>query len=96
VRSKIREDLPEEIEIDGVTVTSEWDEADLSSDDPEVGRAVHTVPSTELDDGTAGGPSDGHKETINGNVYEWGVHDTETDDGQVTCTALLTLIRSNP
>lgn len=77
-----------EIKVNGVEVTINWE--DRSGGRPgqrSVGLAVHTVSETDLDEGSAGGPCDGYTFTLAGKNYEFGQHDYETNDGQVTCSA---------
>jgi hypothetical protein len=83
-----RLNLPESIEIKGAEVTLEWDKtADIRQDDDAIGTAIHTVDETELDEGTANGPSDGEIIEIEGVTFKLGSHDYETEDGQTTCSA---------
>lgn len=85
-----RLNLPDEIEIAGATVTLEWDESgDITDDDSVLGQAIHTVPSADLDEGTADGPSDGETFFIGGVEFRLGSHDYETNDDQTTCTAAI-------
>ena len=80
--------LPDEIEIDGVTVTLEWDETgDITDDDSVLGTATHTVP--DLDEGESDGPCDGETFTIGGVEFRLGVHDYETNDDETTWTAAI-------
>ena len=80
--------LPDEIEIDGVTVTLEWDETgDITDDDSVLGTATHTVP--DLDEGESDGPCDGETFTIGGVEFRLGVHDYETNGDETTWTAAI-------
>jgi hypothetical protein len=74
--------------VNDVDVTITWE--DRSGGRPgqrSAGLAVHTVSETDLDEGSAGGPCDGYTFTLDGQKYELGQHDYETNNGQVTCCA---------
>lgn len=83
-----RLNLPDEIEIKGATVTLEWDKtADITEEDEVIGKAIHTVPSADLDEGTADGPVDGETFDHEGITFRLGSHDYETNGDETTCTA---------
>lgn len=71
------------IKIRGVDVEIYWGEG------PGVGMAVHTVPSADLDEGTAAGPNDGEEFELDGRAYELGQHDYETGGDETTCSAAI-------
>ena len=79
----------EYIQIKGTEVTIQFIEG---YGDKHCGWATHTVPSEDLDEGTADGPNDGDKFTLGGETYRLGQHDYETDDGRTTCIAAFYLI----
>lgn len=74
----------ESITLCGAAVTIDWSGGSTADS---IGSASHTVPSEDLEDGTADGPCDGYTFCLSGHDYRLGEHDYETADGQTTCTA---------